>query len=98
MPRIKVVDGVSMPLTAAEEAQRDAEEAAWLAAKPAFDKEAANAPILARIEAKEKQIIRSMTELRRAPSAASVDAHLDARHGETPRPSATRQHDVPDLN
>jgi len=41
MSRTKIVDGVSMPLTAAEEAARDAEEAAWAAGQAARDAEAA---------------------------------------------------------
>ena len=36
MPRFKMVDGVSVQLTAAEESARDAEEAAW--ANGAFDR------------------------------------------------------------
>ena len=40
MARTKVVDGVQMPLTAEEEAARDAEEAAWEAG--AFDRAIAN--------------------------------------------------------
>ena len=35
MCRMKNVDGVDMPLTAEEEAQRDAEEKAWADAAPA---------------------------------------------------------------
>ena len=35
MGRMKNVDGVDMPLTAEEEAQRDAEEKAWADAAPA---------------------------------------------------------------
>ena len=35
MPRTKMVNGVPTPMTAQEEAARDAEEAAWLAGEPA---------------------------------------------------------------
>ena len=34
MPRVKLVDGIRMPLTAEEETARDAEELAWANAKP----------------------------------------------------------------
>ena len=40
MPRFKLVNGVSVQLTAEEEAARDAEEAAWAAG--AFDRAIAN--------------------------------------------------------
>ena len=40
MPRFKMVDGVSIQLTAAEETARDSEEAAWAAG--AFDRAIAN--------------------------------------------------------
>ena len=35
MPRTQMIDGVSVPLTAEEEAARDAEEATWEEEKPA---------------------------------------------------------------
>lgn len=37
MPRVKLVDGIRMPLTAEEETARDAEELAWANAKPMND-------------------------------------------------------------
>ena len=37
MARMKLLDGVEVPFTAEEEAARDAEEAAWAAAKPMQD-------------------------------------------------------------
>ena len=40
MPRFKMVDGVSIQLTAAEETARDSEEATWAAG--AFDRAIAN--------------------------------------------------------
>ena len=40
MPRFKMVDGVSIQLTSAEETARDSEEAAWAAG--AFDRAIAN--------------------------------------------------------
>jgi len=38
MPRKKLVDGVEMPLTVAEEARRDAEDAQWAAELPTRSK------------------------------------------------------------
>ena len=74
MARMKVVDGVSLPFTPEEEIARDAEEAAWAAGASARDKAAANAPVLAAIEAKELLALRSMRELRRAQEYADVPA------------------------
>ena len=60
------------------ESQADAEATAWLAAKPALDKAITNAPILAQIEAKEKQMIRSISELLRAREIGDVEPAIVA--------------------
>ena len=70
----KTIDGVSVPLSAAEIAELDARDAAWAAGKPARDKAAANAAILAEIAAIELLALRPMRELRRAQEHGGVPA------------------------
>ena len=70
----KIIDGVSVPLSAAEIAELDARDAAWAAGKPARDKAAANAAILAEIAAIELLALRPMRELRRAREHGDVPA------------------------
>lgn len=79
MARFKYIDGEKIPLTQAEETACDAEQAAWLAAKPARDKAAANAAILAEIAAKELSTLRALRD-----SARGLGNAPDAQ-GKTPR-------------
>jgi len=56
------VNGVTRDMTEAEELERDAEEAVDLAAQPAIDQAAANALIIAEMDAADLKIIRSVVE------------------------------------
>ena len=60
--RHRMLHGVKVVFTDAEEAERDAEEAAWLAGKPERDKAAHNAPILKELEENDRKSIRALIE------------------------------------
>ncbi len=65
---------IHVPFTSEEEAQRDAEEAAWMAGKVERDKAAFNAPIQAQIAILEAKMLRPMRDLRRADAIGDVPA------------------------